>query len=726
MRQAMLVFVMFLLAMAVANATTYYVDCNGNDSANGTSTASAWLTIEKVNDQTFSAGDSILFNRGCTWRGAVDEYLDFSANGTLGNDITYSAYGTGNNPSFLGSQNFSNSSHWVEFDTNIWKTNKSWNNLTPNNVSNPNMDTNSNGYLTYFSGGEASKNHTSAEFVSSPHSLLLNITGTNPDSIWNSQLYFRPVYLKDKTPYRFSFWIKSNKSIELHNYQVIERYSTNNFLDSGTDLNLTVNSTWQEVIIYFITNEDFNISNETRIGISFGQHVNANNSLIYMDDFEIVEISKEQLLYHQTGNIILNGESAVGTYKKNYTSLASQGDFYSNTSSWNVFMYSTQNPGTQYTDIELALGEKLIAKSHINNINISNIDLRYCAKGALEFNYMTNIFVSYMNVRFVGGAELSTGLRTGNGVQFGLNVTNATLTRSNITEVMDACTSAQAWVSAREHNKIDNVEISYNILSNCDYGWEYFNTNTSSETYNISVHHNTFYNMGKGLIEDSKPTGGTDNKAYAILLTNTPPNSRDYEVLNNIFFVSENYTVGVGRAGSDQWKGEPVYFDYNLYYQNNTRDPIWKYNYSDEYFTLAHVQGNTSNETNGDEANPLIIDAENDNFIPKWNSPACAMSSSGSYVGALACQAKPTLNQIKTDSIEAMSETINLMPTVFIVIILFMVVVVFGVIGAWMFYNKSIELPESTFTVIVYFALIFLIASVILIAAAIGISNFID
>ena len=59
-----------LLAMAPAvQATTYYVAAAGSDANSGTSSATAWQTIAKVNATTFAAGDSVLFNRGDIWYG---------------------------------------------------------------------------------------------------------------------------------------------------------------------------------------------------------------------------------------------------------------------------------------------------------------------------------------------------------------------------------------------------------------------------------------------------------------------------------------------------------------------------------------------------------------------------------------------------------------------------------------------------------------------------------
>lgn len=51
--------------------TTYYVDPNGNDNNAGTSTTTAWKTLEKVNATTFGPGDRILFKSGGVWTGSL-------------------------------------------------------------------------------------------------------------------------------------------------------------------------------------------------------------------------------------------------------------------------------------------------------------------------------------------------------------------------------------------------------------------------------------------------------------------------------------------------------------------------------------------------------------------------------------------------------------------------------------------------------------------------------
>jgi hypothetical protein len=86
---------------AATGATTYYVDncvTVGNDSNNGTSTSTPWLTIAHVNAHRYNPGDSVLFRHTCTWR----EELIPPSSGSSGNPITFGAYGTGTAPIING------------------------------------------------------------------------------------------------------------------------------------------------------------------------------------------------------------------------------------------------------------------------------------------------------------------------------------------------------------------------------------------------------------------------------------------------------------------------------------------------------------------------------------------------------------------------------------------------------------------------------------------------
>ena len=87
-----------------SGATVYYVSPNGNDSNNGTSTATPWKTIDKVNSTSLSSGSYVCFERGGVWRKAALKTRT---------GVTYTAYGTGAKPILCGSpENGADSSKW--------------------------------------------------------------------------------------------------------------------------------------------------------------------------------------------------------------------------------------------------------------------------------------------------------------------------------------------------------------------------------------------------------------------------------------------------------------------------------------------------------------------------------------------------------------------------------------------------------------------------------------
>jgi hypothetical protein len=77
------------------SGTAFYVDCNGgNDGNDGTSPSSAWQSMGKANAAKLSAGQSMLFKRGCTWNGP----LFAGWRGTADAPVFIGAYGDGNAP----------------------------------------------------------------------------------------------------------------------------------------------------------------------------------------------------------------------------------------------------------------------------------------------------------------------------------------------------------------------------------------------------------------------------------------------------------------------------------------------------------------------------------------------------------------------------------------------------------------------------------------------------
>ena len=93
---ALVVLVCLGCAMTPASATIYYVSPTGSDSNNGTNTSTPWQTIAKVNTAHFVAGDSVLFQGGQTFTGAlVFSYATNIPASSTANPVMVGSYGTG-------------------------------------------------------------------------------------------------------------------------------------------------------------------------------------------------------------------------------------------------------------------------------------------------------------------------------------------------------------------------------------------------------------------------------------------------------------------------------------------------------------------------------------------------------------------------------------------------------------------------------------------------------
>ena len=108
-----------VVATAAEADPTYFVKNGGDDEAAGTSDAAAWATAAKA-VATATAGQSVGFKRGDTWREQLDPHVS-GRSGSAGNPITFRAYGTGAKPKFLGSIDMGASGGWDDQGGNKWK-----------------------------------------------------------------------------------------------------------------------------------------------------------------------------------------------------------------------------------------------------------------------------------------------------------------------------------------------------------------------------------------------------------------------------------------------------------------------------------------------------------------------------------------------------------------------------------------------------------------------------
>jgi parallel beta-helix repeat protein len=111
----------FLLTTTRLLSVDYYLSNTGNDSNNGTSSATPWRTLAKLSAElggssgtwgTISTGDRVYFRRGDTFRGTI-AFAAYNNNG-----ITFDSYDSGALPIIKGSKLVTN---WTVHSGNIWK-----------------------------------------------------------------------------------------------------------------------------------------------------------------------------------------------------------------------------------------------------------------------------------------------------------------------------------------------------------------------------------------------------------------------------------------------------------------------------------------------------------------------------------------------------------------------------------------------------------------------------
>ena len=81
------------------SGSTYYIDCNGSDTNNGTAPATAWKSLAKANTATLAVGDGIAFKRGCTFNGSLN--IKWAG-------VAIISYGSGAQPLFQSAVNNTN------------------------------------------------------------------------------------------------------------------------------------------------------------------------------------------------------------------------------------------------------------------------------------------------------------------------------------------------------------------------------------------------------------------------------------------------------------------------------------------------------------------------------------------------------------------------------------------------------------------------------------------
>jgi hypothetical protein len=281
---------------------------------------------------------------------------------------------------------------------------------------------------------------------------------------------------------------------------------------------------------------------------------------------------------YDVGNIIFNNSTcgrkrwvladSTSSPDSYHTGLHNQGDFYYDTnSSHKVIVYSTSNPASYYSDIELALNRRIVDEGGQSYVTYQNLALEYGGAHGIGGANTAYITVSNCDISFIGGSLLGydsygNPVRFGNGIEFWANAHDNVVVGCKIWEVYDTGVTNQG-------NSGSQYNITYynNIIWNCELSYEFFlyTTDGAASASNIHFENNTCLDAGYGWSHVQRPNPYAHHVIFWSTASSTGATFNNFYIRNNIFDTSDYCDIEI------RWQTSylaALTLDYNLYYQS--------------------------------------------------------------------------------------------------------------------------------------------------------------
>ena len=601
---------------AYSQAKKYYVDATGgSDANNGLSSLTPWKTIARVNATSFGPGDTILFKGGETFRGSL-----VPSSGSTAGYVTYSSYGKWVKPKLLGAYDRSSASDWTDQGGNIWRTsNRSVGVLGSELLPNPDFSTDLSSWDKYDDpAGNTVSTFSRAtkpgEYFTAPAGgrLTFAVSGKTSSSV---QFFTTRWPVSALKWYRFSFKAKATRPFTIPADKIVlhkdgppwTRYSSS---FSGP---VSITSQWTSNDLYFYATST---AVDSRITFYFTDFM-ANGDTLYIDALSFKECDADpERLAVDVGNVILNNEKGCGTKVWERSDLNAQGKFWYDEDNDLLEMYSTANPGSYYSHLELGLNIRCVDVNNRRYVVCDNLDLRYGVFGVDGIN-TDHIVVRNCDISYIGGADQYGGsatVRFGNGVQFWNAAHDNIVEACKLDQIYDTGLTVQGTDSAGY--EVYNIYFRNNLINNCENSYEFWAGGERSIAHDIYFENNTCLNPGKGWGRSQRP----NPNGVQVMISPVFAKSWNVFIRNNVFYEAVDY-------GIRWWWMEDtkhVMLDNNCWYQSNgalsriDNSSSWQpvntiYDYS-QWDTYRAV---TKQDSNSIHADPLL----NADFSLQASSP---------------------------------------------------------------------------------------------------------
>ena len=224
-----------------------------------------------------------------------------------------------------------------------------------------------------------------------------------------------------------------------------------------------------------------------------------------------------------------------------------------------IYVYSTANPTTRFSRIEIATDHRAVvqAQSGTNNTNrittANNIAVMYGGvHGVKGVSGGSNVILKKCEIAYIGGGfshESSAGWsRLGNGVEFGDGYTNGRVYDSYIHDCYDAGLTFQSYGSSSSAYTFSYIYFERNVIERCTYNIEFFTKKSSDRMWNISFSNNVLRNAGYGWgsydrCDDGWRISNICGSKNNYMNITTEGNGDKFKIKNNIFDCTRNAQV---------------------------------------------------------------------------------------------------------------------------------------------------------------------------------------
>lgn len=497
-------------------ATPYYVSSTGSDNNDGLTPWTPVSSITKVNTLNLVAGDAVLFKCGESFKGQIT-----LKSGSVAGNVTYSSYGRGAKPLIHGATILNSQTDWVETATpNVWTikdTTPTGSELVPNGTS----ATNFSGIARLFSAPAVGTSSVATDQYYTSPSALKYTTTTNGTDVTHIRATSNTFSVTAGKLYAYSFWVKATANMNINTY-----FTDNSWGSIAAKTNVTdaVTTTWKKITRYWLCTRS--VSNAV-IRVMFGNTLTVGNS-IWFDDFTCAEQSGTWFT-DEVGNIVFN-DATAGHQRYSEGTLTAQGDYYFNFDTTVLKIYSVGNPAAVYSDVKCLSQRLLFDITGKSYISFKNLQLKYTSYTACDGTGSSHLSFYDCDVSWHGGVQwnTTTHVRMGNGLSFYDSCSYIWIEGCTVTDCFDAGLTHQSPtnVSTQEYITMRN-----NTIRNCEYSYEFFNSNASSITRNIEFSNNKCYNAGGGWGHSQRP----DPTGRHITIWSLDGTVTNFKLENNVF-----------------------------------------------------------------------------------------------------------------------------------------------------------------------------------------------